>query len=307
MIDAIFYIILVITIVIGSVFMPTPIGNENSTVRRLPYVTFAIIALNILIFLATLPMLSKESDDIKQALSDLNLFLSGHPSLVQDSSNIRKLVDAGAVSEVEAERMKRRADSDLPIYGEGKEDARAAVQALMDRMFSREKAGPEVTAQLDEKIASFKAAMASHVWYRFGLAPNGQWKIYQPITSAFIHGGWLHLIGNMLFLFAVAFSLEDIWGRPLFLAFYLAAAFAASVPELISPLHVPSIGASGAVSAVMGAFLVRLYRTKIKVFWISIPYAFTLLSSNHKPYGIVNIAAYIYLPFYFITQALNWW
>ena len=69
MIDAIFYIILVITIVIGSVFMPTPIGNENSTVRRLPYVTFAIIALNILIFLATLPMLSKESDDIKQALS----------------------------------------------------------------------------------------------------------------------------------------------------------------------------------------------------------------------------------------------
>ncbi|HUK90594.1 MAG TPA: rhomboid family intramembrane serine protease [Blastocatellia bacterium] len=307
MIDAIFYIILAFTIIIGSVFMPTPIGNENSTVRRLPYITFAIIALNILIFVATLPLLNKEKEEVTQALSELNVFLSRHPSLLQDDSNIQKLIDAGVVSEAEARQLKRRADSDMPIYGDSKDDARAAVQGLMDRMFSREQTGPEVTAELDEKIANLKTATASHFWYKFGLAPNGQWKIYQPITSAFIHGGWLHLIGNMLFLFAVAFSLEDIWGRPVFLAFYLVAAFAATVPELINPLHVPSIGASGAVSAVMGAFLVRLYKTKIKVFWISLPYALTLLASKNKPYGIVNIPAYIYLPFYFVTQALNWW
>ena len=119
--------------------------------------------------------------------------------------------------------------------------------------------------ELDEKLAAFKDAAEDSLWYKYGLAPNGNWKVHQLITAAFLHGGTLHLIFNMIFFFAVAFSLEDLWGRGVFLGFYLLGAAAACIPGLISPAAVPSIGASGAISATMGAFLFRLPKTKIKL------------------------------------------
>lgn len=86
-------------------------------------------------------------------------------------------------------------------------------------------------------------------------------------TSAFLHGGWIHLLGNMLFLWSFGPNLEDRLGRIGFLAFYLLGAAAAS------GLHVafvenPAIGASGAVSAVTGAYLVMFPRTTIRCFFI---------------------------------------
>ena len=308
MIDAIFYIILAFTIVIATFFMPTPIGNENSTVRRLPYVTFSIIAVNILIFVATIPLVSKQTRAYEQTASDLGDLLTAHPKLLYEDENVRKLVDSGLISESDVDRIKRRADEDLPVFGgSGDETGSAAGQEYEQLLAKLAPTGPETQGEFDAKLADFKEARDGHIWFRFGLAPNGKWKWYQPLTSAFVHEGWFHVLGNMLFLFAVAFSLEDIWGRSVFLAFYLVAAYAACLPELISPVSVPSFGASGAVSAVMGAFLIRLYKTKIKVFWISIPYMFMLLFHRVKPFGVVNIRAYIYLPFFFVGQALNWW
>jgi hypothetical protein len=97
----------------------------------------------------------------------------------------------------------------------------------------------------------------------------------------------------------------------MFLLFYLLAAAAACVPEIVNPGTLPSIGASGAISATMGAFLVRLYRSKIKIFWISPPMlpfsAIMKLALGKRPWGVVNIRAYIYLPYYFVAQVLYWW
>src|SRR5205085_10282017 len=110
----------------------------------------------------------------------------------------------------------------------------------------------------------------------------------------------LHLFFNLITLFAVGFSVEDLWGRDLFLLFYLTAAVVASIPDAISGTGL--IGASGAVSAIMGAFLVRLPSTKIKLGWVSIPLALPMMAFGKKPFGVAKVASYYYLAFFFLNQ-----
>jgi len=87
------------------------------------------------------------------------------------------------------------------------------------------------------------------------------------LTSMFLHIGWLHLIGNMWFLWLAGFILEDRWGRVIYPIFYLLAGIAASLVHTIPTFeHVPALGASGAVAALMGAFLVRFPNSKSTCF-----------------------------------------
>ena len=88
------------------------------------------------------------------------------------------------------------------------------------------------------------------------------------LTSMFLHGGWMHLIGNMLFLWVFADNIEAIIGNVMFLFFYLAGGLMGSAAHILldSSSMIPSIGASGAISAVMGAYLVMFPRSRIKVF-----------------------------------------
>lgn len=94
--------------------------------------------------------------------------------------------------------------------------------------------------------------------------PPGVFRWWMPITYAFLHGGWLHLIGNMAFLWVFGPNLEDRLGRLRFLAFYLGGAAAAGgLHILFSRSGV--VGASGAIAACTGAYLVMFPRTMIKV------------------------------------------
>jgi membrane associated rhomboid family serine protease len=84
-------------------------------------------------------------------------------------------------------------------------------------------------------------------------------------TSMFLHGGWLHLIGNMLYLWIFGNNIEDRLGRLPFLLFYFVGGFAAAFSQvLIGPNStVPVIGASGAIAAVLGAYLVLFPRARV--------------------------------------------
>jgi membrane associated rhomboid family serine protease len=90
------------------------------------------------------------------------------------------------------------------------------------------------------------------------------------VTANFLHGGWLHLIGNMWFLWLAGFVLEDAWGRGVYTAFYFVAGAAALQFHLwTNPQSIiPTLGASGAVAALMGAFLVRFPTMKIEMGWL---------------------------------------
>ena len=91
--------------------------------------------------------------------------------------------------------------------------------------------------------------------------------LFTILTSMFLHGGWMHLIGNMLFLWIFADNIEAVIGSFGFLVFYILGGTIASLIHIaFNPgSTIPSIGASGAISAVMGAYLVMFPQSRIKV------------------------------------------
>lgn len=95
------------------------------------------------------------------------------------------------------------------------------------------------------------------------LTPHGFITIF---TSMFMHAGWEHIIGNMLFFWVFGPEIEDVMGSIPFLVFYLLGGVAATVAQVwIDPTStIPNLGASGAIAAVMGAFLVTYPRDQIK-------------------------------------------
>jgi len=117
----------------------------------------------------------------------------------------------------------------------------------------------------------------------------------QLVTSAFVHGGWLHLIGNMLFLWLAGAAVEDLVGPVKFAIFYIAGAVAATgvFAAMHSGHETIVVGASGAISAVMGAFLVYFTSTQIR-FW------YWLMFRT----GTFETAAYVALPLWLAEQFL---
>jgi rhomboid family protein len=91
------------------------------------------------------------------------------------------------------------------------------------------------------------------------------------LTSMFLHASWLHILGNMLFLFIFGNNVEDVMGRARYLVFYLAGGYAAALTQAFVTLHwsgtqaagIPTIGASGAIAAVLGAYLVLLPHARV--------------------------------------------
>ena len=87
------------------------------------------------------------------------------------------------------------------------------------------------------------------------------------LTSMFMHGGWLHILGNMLYLWIFGDQIESLLGHGRFLVFYLACGLAPSAAQiLVGPDSVvPSLGASGAIAGVLGAYLVKFPRNRVRV------------------------------------------
>ncbi len=95
--------------------------------------------------------------------------------------------------------------------------------------------------------------------------------LYTLLTTMFLHGGWLHILSNMLFLWVFGRNVEDRLGSRNFLLLYLVCGLAASVIHVISNPYsrVPTIGASGAIAGIMGAYLMKFPKTDIDaLFWL---------------------------------------
>ncbi|HLJ16775.1 MAG TPA: rhomboid family intramembrane serine protease [Bryobacteraceae bacterium] len=121
---------------------------------------------------------------------------------------------------------------------------------------------------------------------RFGIVPD-HLHYSSLLTSMFLHGGWLHLLGNMWFLWIFGKSVEDSMGHEKFLGFYLVCGIIAAVAHVLFNFYspVPTIGASGAIAGVMGAYLIMFPRARIVtlvlffvfITTLDIPAAFLLL------------------------------
>jgi membrane associated rhomboid family serine protease len=112
--------------------------------------------------------------------------------------------------------------------------------------------------------------------FAFGFVPE-HFSWARIFTSMFLHGGWLHLIGNMLFLWIFGDNIEDILGRGRFLLLYLLCGVAAALTQYaINPdSRVPMIGASGAIFGLMGAYAVKFPHSRIvMVGWLLFVFTF---------------------------------
>jgi membrane associated rhomboid family serine protease len=98
----------------------------------------------------------------------------------------------------------------------------------------------------------------------YALIPD-QPRLASFVTSMFLHGGWLHLLGNMWFLWVFGSHIEDAMGSAKFLIFYLISGIASAAVQFLTSIGspVPTIGASGAIAGVMGAFLILYPRVRI--------------------------------------------
>jgi membrane associated rhomboid family serine protease len=127
---------------------------------------------------------------------------------------------------------------------------------------------------------------------QYGVIPTRfQWM--DVLTSIFLHGGWMHLIGNMWFLWIYGDNIEDILGHSQYLLFYLLCGVAATMVHVFfnADARVPTIGASGAIAGVMGAYVVKFPHSRITTL---VP-IFVFLTT-------MEIPAYIILLYWFVIQ-----
>ncbi len=241
--------------------MLIPIGHEDQQVVRLPLVTIFLVVANIAVFLFTNSIATKQSQAIRLQGQEVVAFASEHPYLHLPPDIARGVQPVP------------------PPPG-------VSFDTIMDEQ-----------AELDRLVGDLRGLLASSVFRTYGFIP-AQPHPLTLFTSMFMHGGWLHLIGNMLFLWLAGASLEDRWGRLLYLLIYLASGAVGTMTHavMLGQSTVPLIGASGAIAGLMGAFLVRLATTRIKFF-----YWFLVVR------GTFWAPAFIVLPLWFLQQfAMAW-
>jgi membrane associated rhomboid family serine protease len=259
--------------------MIIPLRHESMHGRRWPYVTIAIIALNTLFFLGTRSRLEQDANKLFEVESRTLRLAATYPRTPLTPAQ-QDLVDQFRRSQPgnwDRLASPNRNPADLWEY-----QMRAAEPEEIDPM----------AAELDQQLSQLRREA---VVSRYAFYPSRA-ELITYVTANFLHGGWLHLIFNMWFLWLAGAVLEDAWGRPLYAAVYLLSGVGALLAHaMVYPNSmIPVIGASGAVSALMGAFLVRFTKTKIQL-------AFVYWALRPRMYRF-NSPAYAVLPLWFLGQ-----
>jgi membrane associated rhomboid family serine protease len=181
------------------------------------------------------------------------------------------------------------------VWREAKSQNRELQDPWDARMRMMADEHPEIVQEeMDSQSARFEQLESASILAKYAFIPARQ-TLTGLISANFLHGGWLHLIGNMWFLWLAGAILEDTWGRLIYPAFYLiAGVLALQVHALVNAGSLtPTIGASGAVAGLMGAFLVRFPTAKIEMGWL-------LLFRFYR----FKMAAYWLLPLWLLTEVL---
>jgi membrane associated rhomboid family serine protease len=269
--------------------MLIPIKHENMSARRWPVATLALIAINVVVFLFTMMSMDNEAPQLREVKSHIVILAALHPELKMQPES-KRLVDGFKENNPNEWKQVQSPYRDVINAYDAKIKLMDDPSKLQDEMDSL---NVQLVQLASSSIAEQYAFVPSH--------PNP----ISYLTANFLHGGWMHLIGNMWFLWLAGFVLEDVWGRWLYSVFYLIAGAAAlqfyawSNPGSITP----TLGASGAVAALMGAFLVRFPKMKIEMAWIWY-ISLIRLARTGNPFRMYRFqaSAYWLLPFWLLTE-----
>jgi membrane associated rhomboid family serine protease len=254
-------------------FIVIPVAHEQQKVQRLPWITFALIAINVVVYLITSPGRDDNQHEINQKYDQLLKYYVDHPYL-EFPESMNQFLTQNEIQKIEA--MKESAE---------KPQDQDALE--------------EEQSKLDGVAGDVLALLNQDPFRQYGFVPTDP-HLSNLFTCMFMHSGFFHLFGNMLFLFLAGCAIEDAWGRPLYLVFYLASGLLATGAHQVIYPHsaTPLVGASGAIAGLMGAFLVRLAKTRIRFF-----YLIWLLFLGIRT-GSFYAPAYVVLPLWLVQQFL---
>lgn len=250
-------------------FFFIPIGSEEG-VRRLPYLTIGLIAINAIIWILTSIILNGQISELEKLDKELfEIERSYFYKILEEDPNILTTYNYDEV------REKIIDDEIIPYYSEDYERWNSLYEEYKNKRDNM------IFEQLGFKAIKFD--------------------VLKMFTSMFVHANFFHLLFNMIFLWLVGCNIEDDWSWKVFLGLYLIGGVVAVLFHSVAfpKSNVPLIGASGAIAGVMGAFMIRHYKTKIKIayfIWIIITRPF---------FGTFSIYAGIALPFWFLQQILG--
>ncbi|MFB3915811.1 MAG: rhomboid family intramembrane serine protease [Terriglobales bacterium] len=250
-------------------------------VRRWPIVTFALIAINVIIFLLTHTAMEEQAAQVGETKLHILILAATHPEL-ELPTEAQSLVEKFRQSQ--PENWKRMQD---PFRKP--EDAWEIRMRLLEEREAFQQ-------EMDSLAAKYSQQEAASIADQYAFIPASP-KPVTYLTANFLHGGVLHLVFNMWFLWLAGFVLEDAWGRIVYTIFYLLAGAAAlQFYAFTNPGSIiPTLGASGAVSGLMGAFLVRFPRLKIQMAWV-VPVVFRV---HVRPF---HMSAYWLLPMWLMSE-----
>ncbi len=257
--------------------MLIPIKHENMAARRWPVITLALIVINAAVFLLTNSAIHEDAQRLGEVKWHILDLAAVHPELRMQPES-QQLVDGFK--------------QNYPRQWKQLQNPNRDVIDAYDARIKMSEDTPQLQSEMDSLNPQFVSLSKSSIVEQYAFIPAYERPITY-LTANFLHGGWMHLIGNMWFLWLAGFVLEDVWGRWVYSVFYLIAGVAAlqfwawSNPGSITP----TLGASGAVAALMGAFLVRFPKMKIEMMWV-----FFL-----KPYRF-QAAAYWLLPLWLFIE-----
>lgn len=234
--------------------MLIPIRHENMSARRWPIITLGLIAINIVVFLFTHFTMEEQAGKLGMVRVHIYLLAAMHPELTLPP-DIDKMVTGFR-------------EKNPQIWSQAQQENRQVLDAWDARMRMTQDT-EQLQNEMDSLAAQYSQVAAADVSQQYGFVP-GERRPISYLTANFLHSGWLHLIGNMWFLWLAGFVLEDTWGRIIYtLVYFLAGAAALQFYAWTNPASfTPAIGASGAVAALMGAFLVRFPKMKIEMIWL---------------------------------------
>lgn len=271
-----------------------PYYTDRQASMRIPFVTFGLMLVCIGMLVLTYRGEKAAERTFLGALDDAVQYAVRSPDV--DERELRQFCaeigEPGCIDVVANDPLREAATQFQALMG-----------AITGLLVEEEDPIPAAQQQeLDRRVERAREAYLARPYVRFGLS-RGAFRPHALLTHQFLHAGLLHLLANLLFLWLVMSSLENVWGRWFVLGFFLVCGVAAGVIELLfmgeTPLS-PLIGASGAVAGLMGAYLVRFLRSRIRMWYFMWFFAFVRTGTFFWP-------AWVALPLWLAWQVVQWW
>lgn len=255
--------------------MILPIGHESNVIRRKPWISFLLIGLCCVIHIFTYVAVKEWQPEFRDRILELGEYYVTHPYLKLSPEIERVIFGSELLKEKIQEYLKEHGKEETSPFASEVEQAK--LKRLEGYLIKTIEKGPFKKWGVTASDLSFSSL----------------------ITYMFLHTGLLHLLGNMYILYLTGPFIEDIWGRPVFAVFYLLSGIVSALLYSLtfSQAVVPVIGASGAIAGLMGAFLIKYWKTRILFF--------NILFFWVKKWRMFTAPAWLMLPLWLLFQILG--